>query len=185
MAPRLNTPPGWPPHPEGWVAPPGWEPDPSWPEPPAGWQLWLNDAPASLARIKSAAWIIVGGGMVLLSSPLPFAHTNTTYLGVAETFSGSRLVFPAVLLIALGICVCWSPQRWLLPASITSLVVSLLGTILLGAVIVAGTVGYTAQADFGISYKVTLSIGVGLLLALAGFVVTVAGSVRSIRQRKS
>lgn len=185
MTLRLNTPPGWPPLPEGWVPPPGWEPDPSWPEPPAGWQLWLDEAPGSLTRIKNAAWIIVGGGMILLSSYLPFAHTNNADLGVIETFSGSRLVFPAALLIGLGICVCWSPRRWLLPAAITSLAVSLLGSFLLLVVIVAGTAGYTDQTDYGFPYKVTLSIGIGLVLSLAGFAVTAAGSVKSISQRKS
>jgi len=186
MALRLNTPPGWPPLPEGWVPPPGWEPDPSWPEPPAGWQLWLDEAPGSLARIKNAAWIIVGGGMILLASPLPFAHTSIADLGVIETFPGSGLLFPAALLIGLGICVCWSPRRWLLPASITSLVVSLLGSVLLLFAIVAGAAGgYTAQTDYGFSGKVTLSIGIGLVLALAGFAVTVAGSVKAIRQRDS
>ena len=123
--------------------------------------------------------------MVLLGSYLPFIHSNTTDLGFTETVSGSRLMFPAVVLISLGICVCWSPRRWLLAASVSSLIVSLLYSLLLLLVIVAGTVGYTVPTDYGASYKVTLSIGVGLVLALAGFVATAAGSIRSIRQRKS
>ncbi|HEX3921793.1 MAG TPA: DUF4190 domain-containing protein, partial [Streptosporangiaceae bacterium] len=39
----LNSPPGWPPVPEGFVPPPGWQPDPAWPAPPPGWQLWLPE----------------------------------------------------------------------------------------------------------------------------------------------
>jgi hypothetical protein len=183
MALRLNPPPSWPPLPEGWVPPPGWQPDPSWPEPPSGWQLWLDEAPGSLAQIKSSAWIIVGGGMVLLGSYLPFAHSNASDTGFSETISGSKL--PAIFLITLGICVCWSSRRWRLAASITSLIASLLGSLLLLGVIVARTVGYTVPTDHGYSQKVTFAIGVGLVLALAGFVVTVAGSVKSIRQRKS
>jgi hypothetical protein len=138
-----------------------------------------------VARIKNSAWIIVGGGMVLLGSYLPFIHSNTTNLGFTETVSGSRLMFPAIVLIVSGICVCWSPRRWLLAVSITSLIVSLLYSLLLLSVVVAGIVGYTVPTDFGASYKVTLSIGVGLVLALAGFAVTAAGSIKSIKQRKS
>lgn len=44
MAIRFNTPPGWPPAPEGWLPPAGWQPDPSWPAPPEGWQLFVDDA---------------------------------------------------------------------------------------------------------------------------------------------
>lgn len=46
MAARFNTPPGWPPAPEGWTPPPGWAPDPSWPPAPEGWQFWVEDAAA-------------------------------------------------------------------------------------------------------------------------------------------
>jgi hypothetical protein len=121
--------------------------------------------------------------MVLLGSYLPFAHSNASDIGFSETISGSKL--PAIFLITLGICVCWSSRRWRLAASITSLIASLLGSLLLLGVIVARTVGYTVPTDHGYSQKVTFAIGVGLVLALAGFVVTVAGSVKSIRQRKS
>lgn len=38
---RFQTPPGWPPPPEGWTPPPGWRPDPSWPPAPPGWQFWV------------------------------------------------------------------------------------------------------------------------------------------------
>jgi hypothetical protein len=123
--------------------------------------------------------------MVLLGSYLPFIHSNTADLGFTETVSGSRLIFPAIVVISSGICVCWSPRRWLLAASITSLVVSVLYSLLLLSVVVAGTAGYTVPTDYGVSYKVTLSIGAGLVLALAGFVVTAAGSIKSIRQRRS
>src|SRR5690625_1308902 len=43
MGYRYNSPPGWPPPPEGWTPPPGWQPDPSWPPAPAGWQFWVDD----------------------------------------------------------------------------------------------------------------------------------------------
>jgi hypothetical protein len=144
---------------------------------------WLDEAPGSLSQIKNSAWIIVGGGMVLLGSYLPFAHSNASDIGFSETISGSKL--PAILLLILGICVCWSPGRWRLAVSITSLIASLLGSLVLLGVIVAWTVGYTVPTDDGYSQKVTFSIGVGLVVALAGFVVTVAGSVKSIRQRKT
>src|SRR5690625_7761255 len=43
MGMRYNSPPGWPPPPEGWSPPPGWEPDPSWGPAPPGWQFWVDD----------------------------------------------------------------------------------------------------------------------------------------------
>src|SRR5690625_6517684 len=43
MGYRYNSPPGWPPPPEGWTPPPGWQPDPSWPPAPEGWQFWVDD----------------------------------------------------------------------------------------------------------------------------------------------
>jgi Meiotically Up-regulated Gene 113 (MUG113) protein/uncharacterized protein DUF4041 len=39
---RFNSPPGWPPAPEGWVPPIGWTPPASWPEPPTDWELWVE-----------------------------------------------------------------------------------------------------------------------------------------------
>lgn len=46
MGQRFNTPPGWPPPPEGWVPPQNWTPDPSWPPAPPGWQFWVDTVPA-------------------------------------------------------------------------------------------------------------------------------------------
>ena len=40
--PQLNTPPGWPSPPAGWVPIPGWQPDPTWPPPPPGWSFNVN-----------------------------------------------------------------------------------------------------------------------------------------------
>lgn len=37
-----NSPPNWPPPPEGWVPQEGWKPDPSWPPAPDGWQFWTE-----------------------------------------------------------------------------------------------------------------------------------------------
>jgi colicin import membrane protein len=39
MSQGFNTPPGWPPVPEGWSPPAGWQPDPAWPPAPAGWDF--------------------------------------------------------------------------------------------------------------------------------------------------
>jgi hypothetical protein len=39
MTQGFNTPPGWPPVPEGWSPPAGWQPDPAWPPAPAGWDF--------------------------------------------------------------------------------------------------------------------------------------------------
>jgi hypothetical protein len=39
-----NSPPNWPPPPEGWMPEPGWKPDPHWGPAPPGWQFWVNPA---------------------------------------------------------------------------------------------------------------------------------------------
>jgi hypothetical protein len=43
MGMRFNSPPGWPPPPEGWMPPAGWMPDPTLPPLPPGWQLFVDD----------------------------------------------------------------------------------------------------------------------------------------------
>lgn len=46
--PKFNTPPGWPPAPEGWLPTEGWAPDPSWPKPPRGWKFVVPDDSVAL-----------------------------------------------------------------------------------------------------------------------------------------
>jgi len=46
--PKFNTPPGWPPPPEGWLPTEGWAPDPSWPKSPRDWKFIIPDDAVAL-----------------------------------------------------------------------------------------------------------------------------------------
>jgi len=39
-----NSPPNWPPPPQGWMPEPGWQPDARWGPAPPGWQFWVTPA---------------------------------------------------------------------------------------------------------------------------------------------
>jgi hypothetical protein len=39
-----NSPPNWPPPPEGWMPEPGWKPDAHWGPAPPGWKFWVDPA---------------------------------------------------------------------------------------------------------------------------------------------
>ncbi|WP_434080601.1 hypothetical protein [Sanguibacter sp. Z1732] len=77
---RYNSPPGWPPPPEGWSPPPGWQPDPSWPPAPEGWEFWLPDPGATEAGAASGAAGAPGAGA---------APEETSQPGAPEPHAGS------------------------------------------------------------------------------------------------
>ncbi|SCF13240.1 PH domain-containing protein [Micromonospora purpureochromogenes] len=82
MALRFNTPPGWPPAPQGWLPPAGWQPDPTWPPPPVGWQLYVDDAvaqgPANLPAMRAPAGAVVAQSPAELLEPQPMTPVPAT-----------------------------------------------------------------------------------------------------------
>ena len=49
----FNSPPTWPPPPQGWTPVAGWRPDPAWPPAPKGWQFWTPLDPTVDAPVTS------------------------------------------------------------------------------------------------------------------------------------
>ncbi|PWU51397.1 hypothetical protein DLE60_32220 [Micromonospora globispora] len=105
MALRFNTPPGWPPAPEGWLPPAGWQPDPSWPAPPAGWQLFVDDAAphtaANLPAMRSPAGVTPQGPRPDVIDVHPMAPVPASP-PAAVPVSPSPALEPGVLWAATG-----------------------------------------------------------------------------------
>ncbi len=84
MGYRYNSPPGWPPPPEGWTPPPGWQPDPSWPPAPEGWQFWVDDGAGQSGAAAGSGE--TGAGTV---GPSPAAgDTSADAAGAAQSGGG-------------------------------------------------------------------------------------------------
>ena len=111
MPMRFNPPPGWPPAPPGWVPPPGWQPDPSWPDPPPGWNLCIEDTASRDQQIRTARWVIAGGGAVFLGSLLPFLTSSQPDLYPVNSNPKETASFFGVVLAALGLAMLAKAKR--------------------------------------------------------------------------
>ncbi|MFC8617813.1 SHOCT domain-containing protein [Micromonospora purpureochromogenes] len=106
MALRFNTPPGWPPAPEGWLPPAGWQPDPTWPLPPAGWQLYVDDAvaqgPANLPAMRAPADAVVAQSPAELLEAQPMTPVPVSTVPVSPPPQAPAPLEPGVLWAAVG-----------------------------------------------------------------------------------
>jgi len=169
MPMRFNPPPGWPPAPPGWVPPPGWQPDPSWPDPPPGWNLCIEDTASRDQQIRTARWVIAGGGAVFLGSLLPFLTSSQPDLYPVNSDPKETASFFGVVLAALGLAMLAKAKRARLISGILAFVVAGLTMLTLAGLIISGIVGADEEGVMG-SVHVNLSPQVGIFVSMLGCV---------------
>ena len=183
MSTRLNPPPGWPPVPPGWVPPPGWQPDPSWPDPPHGWDLWIEDTAPRDRQIRTARWIIAGGGAVFLGSLLPFLSSPQPDLYSVNSTPKETATFFGIALAVLGIIIVLAKaNRTRLISGILAFIVAGLTMLTLVGFIAAGIVGADEEGIIG-SVHVNFSPQIGIFIAILGCVAAGVGGIMSFTHR--
>lgn len=182
MTIRLNPPPGWPPVPSGWVPPSGWQPDPSWPDPPPGWNLWIEDTARSDGQIRTARWVIAGGGAVFLGSLLPFLTSSQPDLYPVNSNPKEVAAFFGIVLALLGVIMLAKASRAALISGILAFIVAGLTMLTLAGFVVAGIVGTDEEGIFG-SVHVNFSPQIGIFISMLGCVAAGVGGMMSFTRR--
>jgi hypothetical protein len=161
--------------------PPEQQPDPAR---PAGWQLPVDEAPASPYRATDSAWVIAGGTAAFLGSLLPFVSFNDPGMAVNPGARATTALF-GLTVLGLGIALRAASRRFLMGTSVAALCLGALGAFGYAITIVVGLAGITEQDPFGDSVRVTMSPGIGIVLALAGCAAASVGGIRTIQHYRS